>query len=74
MCYKAVHRCCFVFDSIGNQYKTQKICDRFVSLYPFLTVYCSDKYLTQRICDEVVDDSVAALKLILDWFVTSKMI
>ena len=25
-------------------------------------------------CDEAVDDSVAALKLIPDWFVTSKMI
>ena len=25
-------------------------------------------------CDETVDDSLAALKLILDWFGTSKMI
>ena len=25
-------------------------------------------------CDEAVDDSLAALKIILDWFVTSKMI
>ena len=25
-------------------------------------------------CDKVVDDSLAALKLIPDWFVTSKMI
>ena len=25
-------------------------------------------------CDEGVDDSLAGLKLILDWFVTSKMI
>ena len=25
-------------------------------------------------CDEAVDDSLAALKLIADWFVTSKMI
>ena len=25
-------------------------------------------------CDEAVDDSLAALKLITDWFVTSKMI
>ena len=25
-------------------------------------------------CDEAVDDSLAALKLILDWFVTSEMI
>ena len=25
-------------------------------------------------CDEAADDSIAALKLISDWFVTSKMI
>ena len=25
-------------------------------------------------CDEAVDHSIAALKLILDWFVTSKLI
>ena len=25
-------------------------------------------------CDEAVDDSLATLKLVLDWFVTSKMI
>ena len=25
-------------------------------------------------CDEAIDDSAAALKLILDWFVTSKKI
>ena len=24
-------------------------------------------------CDEALDDSLAALKLILDWYVTSKM-
>ena len=32
------------------------------------------KYITQKICDKVVDDSQAVLKLIPDWFVTSKMI
>ena len=37
-------------------------------------MYCSDKYKTQRMCDEAVDDSLPALKLIPDWFVTSKMI
>ena len=31
-------------------------------------------YITQRICDEAVDDSLAAMKLIPYWFVTSKMI
>ena len=39
-----------------------------------LIVYCPDKYKTQRMCDESVDDSLAALKLIPDWFVISKMI
>ena len=37
----------------------------------FLLVRCPDKYITQRMCDEAVE---TALKFILDWFVTSKMI
>ena len=48
--------------------------DRVVSENPFLRVYCSDKYKTQRMCDKAVNDSLAALKLISDWFVTSKRI
>ena len=32
MCYKAVRRCFFVFDSISDQYKTHEICDIVVSL------------------------------------------
>ena len=28
--------------------------------------------MTQKMCDEDVDDSLAVLKLIPDWFVTSK--
>ena len=28
----------------------------------------------QKVCDEAIDDSLAALELIADWFVTSKMI
>ena len=39
MCYKAVHRCFFKFDSIPDEYKTQKTCDLAASLYPFLIVY-----------------------------------
>ena len=64
----------FVFDSIPDQYKAQEMCDIIVSLYPSLIVYWSDKYITQRICDEAFNDSLAVLKLIPDWFVTSKMI
>ena len=64
----------FVFDYIPSQYNTQEICDRVVSQDPFFIVYCPDKYKFQRMCDEAVDDSLAALKLVPDWFVTSKMI
>ena len=38
-----------------------------------MTVYCCNEYLTQKMCDKVVDDSLALLKLILDWCVTNKM-
>ena len=48
--------------------------DIVVSLYPFVIVYCPDKYKTQKKCDETVDDSLAALKSIPGWFVTSKML
>ena len=47
-----------------------KKCDRVVSEDLFLIMYCTDKYITQKI----VDDSLAALKLIPDWFATSKMV
>ena len=38
-----------------------------------MTVYCPGKYKSQRMCDEAVDDSPVALKLIPEWFFTSKM-
>ena len=44
--------------------------DGVVSEDSFLIVYCPDKYKTQRISAETVDDSLAALKLIPDWFIT----
>ena len=50
------------------------MCDRVVSKDFFLILYCPDKYITQNKCNEAGDDSPAALKLIHDWFVTSKMI
>ena len=73
MCYKAVYRCFFVFGSIPYQYKNQELCD-IVSLYHFWSVYCPDKCKTQGIFDEAADDFLAAVKLIPDWSVTSKMI
>ena len=50
------------------------MCDRVVPEDPFLIVCCPDKYIALRMCDEAVDDSSAALKLILNWFATIKMI
>ena len=31
------------------------------------------KYITQIMCEEAIDDCLAALKFIPDWFVTNKM-
>ena len=64
----------FVFDSIPDWYSTKEMIDRVISGDPFLIVYCHDNYITQITSDKAVDDSLEALKLILDWFVTSKMI
>ena len=70
-----------VFDFIPDQHKTQEMCNIVVSLYPslypqllLLIVYCSDKYESQKMRDDVVDDCVAALKFIPDWFVTNKIL
>ena len=49
------------FDSIPDQYKTQDM-------------WHSNKYKTQKMSDKAVDDCLAALKFIHDWFVTSKML
>ena len=64
----------FIFDSIPDQYKTQIMCGRIVSVNSFLIVYCPDKYKTQKMFDKVFDDLLAALKPFPDWFVLSKMI
>ena len=39
-----------------------------------MLVYCPDKYKTQRMHDEAVDDILAALRFIPDWFVKIMMI
>ena len=47
---------------------------RAISDGPFMLVYYTDKCETQRMRDEAVNACLAALKLIPDWFVTSKII
>ena len=41
----------------------------------FLSIrYVPDQYMIQQICDRAVDYCLAELKLVFDWFITSKMI
>ena len=40
----AVDTCPFLFDSIPDQYITQKMCDKDVSEDSFMLKYCHDKY------------------------------
>ena len=54
--------------------KTQEMCDTVVSEDPSLIIYCLDKYKTQRMYDEAVDDCLAVLKFVFDWFVAGEMI
>ena len=50
------------------------MCDRAVSEDSFFIVYYPDKCITQKIREKAVCYSLAALKLVHDWFVTRKMI
>ena len=50
------------------------MCNSIISEDPFSIRYIPDQYKTQQMCDKAVDDCLAALKFVLDWFVTSKMI
>ena len=74
ICNKDVNRCFFVSDSIPDWYKTQQMRDRVVSVDRFLIVYCPEKYKPQWMRDEAVEDCLAALTFISDWFVTSKIL
>ena len=40
---------------------------------PFLLVYCPDKCKTQIMCNNAVDDSLAVLRLVPNWFVTTEL-
>ena len=59
----------FCIFCIPGQYKTQEMCADHS-----LIVYYTDICKNQRMCDEAINDCLAALKPVPDWFVTSKMI
>ena len=70
---------------VPDRYKTQQVCDKAffyiphrhkmmtLSDDPFSMRYVPDQYETQQMCDKAVDDCLAALKFVPDWFVTSKI-
>ena len=50
------------------------MCCIIISEDPFSIRYVPDQYKTQKMCDKAVDDCLAALKFVSDWFVISKTI
>ena len=50
------------------------MCNSNISEDPFSIRYVPDQYKTQQMCDKAVEDCLAALKFIPNWFVTSKKI
>ena len=50
------------------------MCDRIITDDPFSLRHVLDQYKTQQTRDKAVDDCLAALKFVPDWFFTSKMI
>ena len=74
MCVKGVDTCAFVFDSILDRHKTQKICDKVFFKDPFMPKYCLDRQKTQEMCRKAVDAFSPTLKCVPDWFLTRKMI
>ena len=62
------------FDSVPDQFVTGDVCDKIVSKDPLMIKYCHDKYMTQRMYDKVVQSCLLALKFVLDWLFTNKII
>ena len=62
----------FIFVSISDWYKTQEMCDINDSEDSFSIMLLIN--IRQKMCDKAFADSLATWKLILDWFVASKMI
>ena len=54
-------------------YKTQETCDSVFTEDPFMITSCCDRCKTQWVCNEAVEDCLAALRFVPDWFVASKM-
>ena len=74
LCGKAFNRSFLAFHSIPDQQEFQEMHNTVFSEDTSLKVYCPGKYKTQRMCDKAVEDFLAALKHVPDWFVRSEVI
>ena len=61
----------FKFNSIRERHKTQEMRERLTYEDPSILIYCSGGYKAQKMCNVTVDDCLAALNIITDWFVKS---
>ena len=57
-----------------GRYKTQDICDKAVSINPFMLKYYLDRYETHEMCDKAVNNFLPELKFVRNWLDTSKFI
>ena len=73
ICDKAVDTYPSTTIFVAKCFMTQEMCDKAVNRYYFVSDSIPDRCKTQM-CDEAVNDSIAALKVISDWFVTCQMI
>ena len=86
MCNKALDNHAHALGFVPDYCKSQKVYKNAVDTYPFaiqfkifsknsfMLKYCLGRYKTQEMCVKAVASFLPALKVVLDWFVTNKMI
>ena len=47
----------YLWTHFPDYYKTQEMCENFISKHPSLLKYCPDRYKTCRMCEKALDDS-----------------
>ena len=69
MCDKAVNTCFYVFTSVPDQYKTQKMCNRVIFEDTFMLIYSPNRYETQKMSNEAVTSKM--LEKVYDAFLAN---
>ena len=55
MCDKAVNICPFVFNSVPDQFVTQKMCDKAVDFYLITLKFVPDWFVTNKMLEKLVN-------------------